>query len=1301
MLISTLISAPYNKAVVVIDLAHQFRASEVLKHAPWSYSKEPPAPRPVRLRSRFRPRKPRAQKRAKKRKAAQQLGRPAKRVRGLLPGQTLVEQATGALPRPDVESHREQDAAGRERKPSSKPPVRPRARSRSRKGSFVCEEGCCVTPWYRRCQLVQPPWPFSVVNTHEDEESVEDDAEKQRAQRPAETSGPATQPSSDQPKSEPQPADLLTNNSTGQSQTQPSIRRSRMRGFKGSKGTSTEERPPSSTGSRLDQRSGVDPERPRPSDGYYLQLRPQKARKPTDRAGSKRKRSSRTAVEASAAPLPKRLAPSNGITQPRSTGQPRPRVVRRSGARRRAELSARWVDWTRRAIYAAQTEYMKAHNGVCPKWLPKNYRHYYDVKDKIYPENIARRWMRMATGRDGPRHLTEEILKQVPYHVPGRPRPGTSGFEAVGQPKQRRQQKPQFETSNHDGKRGVSATRPLSSAMKAMIAEKRRLAEKRWAANPNREIITAQLKGTVLSRAERNKLEARRRFEARGGAQLVAQLKAGLPAAPSYATQSQKLDFVPQPSLTVFTANTDGFNEYAQDEEFTDLVEDDYGDRIEPEIEESADHYNEYDQDDSGYFYTGTQAEEDDSGYVYTGTQAEEDDASFVFTGTQARLATERRLAAGRGAEEEVDEDDEDVDGSFVFTGTQARLATERRLAAGREGEEEEVDKGKEPRPRRTPPRWRPLQVYEAPRSMSPVAAPLTSMSMTSMNMLTLPPTTVKSSPAPAPRTTPASRQVTGPPPVPTAALSSKQAMGPPPKPSATLSSNQVMGPPPRPAVAASHVPTPRPKPTPEQQARWDASKAAAIARRRAIETAEAAEKAAEQAAKQVAKEAVEQAAQQAAREAAEQAAQQAAEEAARSPPRATVLHPQIGRFQMYLPPPWQPDMRVENPYRFNPETCPRVKRKRAESIRSSARSTPKLRGGSEDKPAWTLHDLAREAEAKDTTPKAKRQRKTARGGQPEVSRATEPRQSTTPAASEDMNSGVPARKRHEEAKARKDRAAAEIAAKKRAEEEAEMKKIVEEAAARKRAEELAEQKRLEELAAAEQKRLRELAAAEQQRLDELAAAEQERLDAEQRRLEELAAEELKRSEEFAAAEQRKEEELAAAERAKQVAADGKYASECAAQQRADERKRAQAEAAGPSRQSPFMKSQQATAKTPAGKIKQEKRQSAKSNKGKGKQASSQIHGSQDVRSFFTPKQADPARPETPAGSTKKEEEEERVTRAREERVQEVLILFPHLDRRTIHWDLERTDGNVEGTINRALDDRLEPVRVESLVICG
>ncbi|KAK0735755.1 hypothetical protein B0T21DRAFT_368450 [Apiosordaria backusii] len=48
------------------------------------------------------------------------------------------------------------------------------------------------------------------------------------------------------------------------------------------------------------------------------------------------------------------------------------------------------------------------------------------------------------------------------------------------------------------------------------------------------------------------------------------------------------------------------------------------------------------------------------------------------------------------------------------------------------------------------------------------------------------------------------------------------------------------------------------------------------------------------------------------------------------------------------------------------------------------------------------------------------------------------------------------------------------------------------------------------------------------------------------------------------------------------------------------------------------------------------------------------------------------------------------LARSREAAVQRIQQMFPHLDRRSILWDLQRTAGNIQATTDRILAGRLE-----------
>ena len=50
------------------------------------------------------------------------------------------------------------------------------------------------------------------------------------------------------------------------------------------------------------------------------------------------------------------------------------------------------------------------------------------------------------------------------------------------------------------------------------------------------------------------------------------------------------------------------------------------------------------------------------------------------------------------------------------------------------------------------------------------------------------------------------------------------------------------------------------------------------------------------------------------------------------------------------------------------------------------------------------------------------------------------------------------------------------------------------------------------------------------------------------------------------------------------------------------------------------------------------------------------------------------------------------TARGREEAAQRILQIFPHVDRRSILWDLQRTGGNVDVTTERILTGRLATV---------
>jgi len=49
--------------------------------------------------------------------------------------------------------------------------------------------------------------------------------------------------------------------------------------------------------------------------------------------------------------------------------------------------------------------------------------------------------------------------------------------------------------------------------------------------------------------------------------------------------------------------------------------------------------------------------------------------------------------------------------------------------------------------------------------------------------------------------------------------------------------------------------------------------------------------------------------------------------------------------------------------------------------------------------------------------------------------------------------------------------------------------------------------------------------------------------------------------------------------------------------------------------------------------------------------------------------------------------------RSREEAVERIQQVFPHIARRTLLWDLQRPGGSLQNTMERILSERLETVR--------
>lgn len=50
------------------------------------------------------------------------------------------------------------------------------------------------------------------------------------------------------------------------------------------------------------------------------------------------------------------------------------------------------------------------------------------------------------------------------------------------------------------------------------------------------------------------------------------------------------------------------------------------------------------------------------------------------------------------------------------------------------------------------------------------------------------------------------------------------------------------------------------------------------------------------------------------------------------------------------------------------------------------------------------------------------------------------------------------------------------------------------------------------------------------------------------------------------------------------------------------------------------------------------------------------------------------------------------IQRMREDAAQRILQIFPHVDRRSVLWDLQHTGGNVDVTTERILSGRLATV---------
>lgn len=574
MLIATLISPPYNKAVMVIDLAHEFDASEVLKHAPYTWRKTPMPHRPVPIRSKMKPRP-----RSNKRKAVRQLQRRGSgkksKSKGIPPSERSAAEQVGT-----ISGASRLDMTARPVPQAAKPSAGTAARNQDKvmeEATIETDDSVVKFEWVKPVSP-QNTWDFSPAENarlqrgsksrgkgvakptpgehqgrsrtdassgavqsaaaqQEDElsrqarsETVPAETRQEMTEVQQHTSGEArilAQAWSREPvhvkqpmtqlqalRSVPRPKTCHVQAEAGrerQAQCASEVPASGRRKTNTMSVNQPEETPTAESQSSKvtsGRQTGIfprgiqrpivrEPEPPAWNHGYYLQTPRQRVQRRTAaRAGSKRKRSATSATDVTIVPLAKRLAELKRYRQlsvpVQSVRQVQPTPAPKSRAQLRAERRAAMLLERRAAVYAAQVKWAEEHEALLgekqyPRWMPSasRLRGRDDIFDRKYPDNINKRWLRLAEGRFKIVRDTVAVPKHPPFHHSWMPRPETTRFWPAAKPR------PMEDTT------AKSSGRPAPNPeIQAKIDPFRRAAEARWTAEPNKEIYAAELLGS-------------------------------------------------------------------------------------------------------------------------------------------------------------------------------------------------------------------------------------------------------------------------------------------------------------------------------------------------------------------------------------------------------------------------------------------------------------------------------------------------------------------------------------------------------------------------------------------------------------------------------------------------------------------------------------------------------------------------------------------------------------------------------------------------------------------------------------